>query len=1041
MTDNNCDCCAGVESITPEEIYNAPGLPALKYRVGTHSTFLETMMASLSSREFPALWDLTTRESGDPAIALLDAGAVMLDVLTFYQERISNEGYLRTATERRSVLELARLIGYKLRPGVAASVYLAFTLDNGYEVTIPVSTRAQSVPEPGQLPQPYETSDPLLAREAWNILKVRLTRPQFMTPTEAYLREKLYIQGTATNLRPNDPLVLAFGAAEGMQILHFVEAVEPFPEEDYTLVTLRTRGGIVAEDTLRIARSAVERFLRLEDFGLTEDREMVRRVLPRLRMLEGRLSRRVTEAELTDLMDSSLETFRAEHNLAVEGGFTRLEPWVGGLVSALEEVEAGLSGGTPRAASSLNGQNGRTSGLGGLIQPLLKPPSLQPRNATRLSRNISTLYGANADTLPRLITAFQPGLKDSLYAAWANTRVTRDLPLQNAFALRVKAAPFGHNAPLIVSRDEDTGDITGYSEWPLDDADDFFTLALDAEYNQITPGSWVVIERPSFEELEEFQILFRRVRAVRSVSKAMYGITGKVTQLTLDREWWDDAFENEADLSFFRRTTVYAQSEPLPLAEEPVADDIAGSDIELAELYDGLEPGRWAILCGERSDIPDTTGVMACELVMIAGVAQGVAQADIGDGRMIDLPGDRTHTTLQLASSMAYTYRRDSVTIYGNVVKATHGETREEVLGSGDASLPFQAFTLKQAPLTFTSAPTPSGIASSLTARVNAVRWPEVDGLIWLGVDERGYITRTGDDDKTTLVFGDGVHGARLPTGQENVTATYRFGIGKPGNATASQISLLVTRPLGVKSVINPLPATGGADKESRDQARENAPLAVMSLDRLVSVRDYADFARTFAGVGKASAARISDGRRELVHVTIAGADDIPIDPTSDLYQNLMLAFRRYNGDPFQPVQLAVRSLSLLVISAKVKLLADYEWESVEPQIRAAMLDAFGFARRQLGEDVISSQVISVIQAVPGVAYVDLDVLDSVGEDADLTDLEDISAGLTLNDRIRVNLARVDPDSTALPRPILPARLAYLSPEIPDTLILTELGK
>ena len=53
----------------------------------------------------------------DLAIALLDAWATVADVLTFYQERIANEGFLRTATERRSVLELARAIGYELEPG------------------------------------------------------------------------------------------------------------------------------------------------------------------------------------------------------------------------------------------------------------------------------------------------------------------------------------------------------------------------------------------------------------------------------------------------------------------------------------------------------------------------------------------------------------------------------------------------------------------------------------------------------------------------------------------------------------------------------------------------------------------------------------------------------------------------------------------------------------------------------------------------------------------------------------------------------------
>ena len=95
---------------------------------------------------------------------------MVLDVLTFYQERIANEGFLRTALERRSLLELARLIGYELSPGVSASTYLSFTLDDKEgspeEVTIAGGTRAQSVPGQDELPQTFETSDDLLARSA-----------------------------------------------------------------------------------------------------------------------------------------------------------------------------------------------------------------------------------------------------------------------------------------------------------------------------------------------------------------------------------------------------------------------------------------------------------------------------------------------------------------------------------------------------------------------------------------------------------------------------------------------------------------------------------------------------------------------------------------------------------------------------------------------------------------------------------------------------------------------------------------------------------
>src|SRR5215203_5346714 len=181
----SCGCCEGLEPLTPLTTANRPGLDALAYRAGTHATFLETMKARLSAAEYPALRVLTTRAAGDPSVALLDAWATVGDVLTFYQERIANEGYLRTATERRSILELARLVDYRLRPGVAASTYLAYTLDPSVEgetiTVIPRGARAQSLPVDGGLPQTFETAEDLLARQSWNLLQARLTRPPQVT--------------------------------------------------------------------------------------------------------------------------------------------------------------------------------------------------------------------------------------------------------------------------------------------------------------------------------------------------------------------------------------------------------------------------------------------------------------------------------------------------------------------------------------------------------------------------------------------------------------------------------------------------------------------------------------------------------------------------------------------------------------------------------------------------------------------------------------------------------------------------------------------
>jgi len=395
-------------------------------------------------------------------------------------------------------------------------------------------------------------------------------------------------------------------------------------------------------------------------------------------------------------------------------------------------------------------------------------------------------------------------------------------------------------------------------------------------------------------------------------------------------------------------------------------------------------------------------------------------------------------STLLLANSLTYSYDAATATIYGNVVKATHGETKNEILGSGDGSQAMQEFPLRQSPLTYLAASTPAGAASTLQVRVNDAKWHENDGLVGLGPKDRGYVTRTNDKDETTVVFGNGKNGARLPTGVENVKAVYRTGIGKPGNVKERKISSPVTKPLGVKSVINPLPATGGADREDRDQARRNAPMAVMSLDRLISIQDYEDFARTYAGIAKASSAPLSDGRRQLVHLTIAGSEDIPIATTSDLFLNLRRALKEF-GDPYQPIQVAMRQLKLLVISARVHLLPDYVWENVEPRIRARLLDKFSFAQRELGQDALSSEALSVMQAQPGVAYVDLDVFDAVDENASAQTLATLSSSFQLRSRVTVDKARIDKQQLDPNKRILPAQLAYLSPAVPDTLILTEL--
>src|SRR5262245_40381703 len=117
------------------------------YRVGTHAAFKTAMLDAISSSLSPALQGLRTRLDEDVSIALCDAIAMLADNLSFYQERLVAEAYLNTALDMRSVRELAALIGYRPAPGLAASTWVAFTLeqpidaaDQSRTLTIPART-------------------------------------------------------------------------------------------------------------------------------------------------------------------------------------------------------------------------------------------------------------------------------------------------------------------------------------------------------------------------------------------------------------------------------------------------------------------------------------------------------------------------------------------------------------------------------------------------------------------------------------------------------------------------------------------------------------------------------------------------------------------------------------------------------------------------------------------------------------------------------------------------------------------------------------
>lgn len=866
---NDCGCCEGITLETPVAVSNRPGLAAIVYRVGTHAQFRASLLSRLSGADLAELGNLKTRDDDDFTIALLDAWAVVSDVLTFYQERIANESYLRTATERGSIINLARLIGYELRPGVAASAYLAFTLEGSAgspaAVTIDKGVKVQSLPGPGEKPQSFETVEPIEARPEWNALKPRLTELRY----PAFGDTHTYLAGVTTNLKPGDPLLIV--GAE--------------------------RAADVKNENWEIRRvSSVEP-------DATNDRTLVR--------------------------------------------------WSEPLGSHIPHVE---------------------------------PPRKGPK--VYALRVHASLFGFNA---PR----------------WSS------LPI----ALRVgEMAPVEDSTPVFKNgayfdREQ------SWAEATLNEATK--VINLDAVCEQVILNSWIVLVKPDGETPAYAEIY--RVRGAGQEAKADFNISAKTTRLEISGE----------NIEKFspRSTTVLAQSEELKLAETPLDDPVQGKEVVLDQVVETLEGGRTLIVTGKR--MRGVIGATRKKLFLSSAIASQNVPLNAGDSLIVMEPAgdaenepeekrwhllhktgfegyvsapqdkimlaaaaaedeavnevvkldeavlsdDEDHTILKLTRPLTNIYDPTTVTISANVALSTHGETvKDEVLGSGDASQPYQSFTLRQAPLTYTSADTASGGTSTLEIRVGDLKWTEVTTLFGHGPRERIYLTHIGDDAKASVQFGDGHTGARLPMGRENIKATYRRGIGLEGLVAAGQLSLLMTRSLGLRSVTNPLPSAGAQDQQTLSDARTNPPLTVLTLDRIVSLQDYEDFARSFSGIAKALATWTWTGHTRRVFVTVAGINGADVADQSVLQTSLVSAMQKA-GDAFVPIAIkSYHDLRFKVI-ASVKVDPDFIQEKVMGGIEIALRRSFSFDARSFGQPVMLSEVITVIQEVAGVVAVDISKL------------------------------------------------------------------
>jgi hypothetical protein len=1081
---HDCGCCTTPAATIPAAIENRPWLSTVAYRIGTFATFRKSILDELSRT--PELAGLSTRLSDDYTITTVELWAAVADVLTFYQERTANEAFLRTATLRDSVLRLVRLIGYELRPGAAATTQLAFTLDVGATALIPVATRVQSVPAEGEKPQKFETLASVLADARLNKLRV-FPAPSLVWALGAGTERAIVAPdaealATAATMAPGDRVMLYAPSAIDVLTVREVRARDDLLVVSWML-PIKSSTFVSAYDANDPDRRAYKIGRTFHLFGFDAPATVV--VTERTNPADPTttyLTTAVTNYTLHGDGTSPTQISLDGRYPGLKAGSVVLAAatLTGGPRAIPFEVTAVAEKHVDRTATTAKPTtvNSRSDTVTQLDLSPLGTRSLVDLLPTGDIRDvvIHELVGAPLRFWPHAYAetvtssdVFLPGRR----AGWSTMEVGRAIEKGAAKpGTLIDVAEFGVGRTVLLAdgkggepiaamvaaasivgsgvhfeptrshpmtikgiglSPEQSTPITVLVSKPLGTA-----VILPSAQRELTvtigglPIQTIVLDATTVGSGAIADVASALQSAIRAALPGAPTFANAIAWVI------DGAIAVAAGVPGDR--IVFGAS-----ANDPATVAAVGIDPLHARFLDGVVSAPIAPLIGTTANgwVLVTTGVgpaverfIFVNISSISALASQIALMFMtrttitADGRIIVVPRvskfePRIFLRLALVLDAPLALDTATATLYGNVAPASHGETvRDEIVGDGDASQPFQHFTLKKKPVTYVPSATPGGVASSLRVLVNGVTWKEVPSLYPATPRDEVYLTRIADDGTLTVRFGDGVTGARVPSGRENIVASYRQGIGVAGRVRAATLSSLLDRPTGVKNATNLTAADGGADPETMARAREAAPGTVRTFGRAVSLRDFEDTALMAGEVAKARATWVWNGERRAIHLTIAAQGGASFSADGLKRMAATLATER---DPNH--KLIIDNYSPVAVLVDASLIVDdrHVGAHVLAAARAALLAALSFEHRRFAEPVYLSDIFAILQNVDGVLAVDVNILDLKSKDAAFRAAHGVDDTLP---QPQAHLLMLPARPVGSSGTVLPAELAWI--EVPD---------
>jgi hypothetical protein len=283
-----------------------------------------------------------------------------------------------------------------------------------------------------------------------------------------------------------------------------------------------------------------------------------------------------------------------------------------------------------------------------------------------------------------------------------------------------------------------------------------------------------------------------------------------------------------------------------------------------------------------------------------------------------------------------------------------------DVAGTSDGT-PNQRFRLVQ----------PRVLRGSLQITVQtsppSAPWNLRSTLAFSRAADRDFTAEIDENDVTTVRFGDGQYG-QIPPVSAAILATYRTGGGEGGNVGAGQITSINKSPqlqlLGAK-VFNRLPASGGAERESIEQAVKFAPTVFTSMQRAVTAQDYVAQAKLFPGVSKARAEATNWNEVQLF-VAPTGSGELP----NDILKRDLLSYFEDKRMLTSSVRIENPDYVRILVTVSVAVRPVFRNDEVLADVRTTVAALFDFNAVDFGETLYLGNTYQALEARPGVDHV-----------------------------------------------------------------------